>query len=245
MSQTEATLDLVALFEQNKQGKDTIITVVDDPVYHKTKKYKAINAAYLVQNETNLSKIDIQNTKIVFECKDGYKPEMPLELFLKAKPYIAFQDIEAPEGANWESILKNGIQMDAAPFYLIYPSISTKDQQYKWPYNLIKIMLEPLDKTKVALFPKNSKKAVTGYELFEKNCITCHALNGIGGTMGPELNYPKSVTDYWIEKQLVEYIINPAAFRHNVKMPTLGITNHDAKEIVVYLKYMSKYKKAD
>ncbi|WP_366183889.1 cytochrome c [Flavobacterium ovatum] len=241
-SQTEVTLDLVALFKQNKQGKDTIITVIDDPVYHKTKKYKAINAMYLLQNEADFSEIDIKKTKIVFECKDGYKPEMPLDLFLKARPYIAFQDMEAPKGANWETILKNGNQMDAAPFYLVYPKVSPEDNQYKWPYNLVKIKLEPLDNTREALFPKNNKKATIGYQLFQKHCTTCHALNGIGGTMGPELNYPKSVTEYWIEKQLVQYITNPAAFRHNVKMPALGITTNDSQEIVNYLKYMSENK---
>lgn len=245
VSQPNLSLDLVALFEQNKQGQDTVLTVVDDPVYHKNKRYKAVNAVYLLQNETGFSKIDIQNTKIVFECIDGYKPEMPLELFLKAKPYIAFQDMDAPNGVKWETISKNGNPMNAAPFYLVYPSISPRDNRYKWPYNLIKIKLEPLDNTKEALFPKNDKKVESGYELFQKQCITCHALNGIGGTMGPELNYPKSVTEYWIEKQLVQYIIDPTAFRHNVKMPKLGITKKESQEIVDYLKYMSEYKKGE
>lgn len=245
VSQPNLSLDLVALFEQNKQGQDTVLTVVDDPVYHKNKRYKAVNAVYLLQNEMGFSKIDIQNTKIVFECIDGYKPEMPLELFLKAKPYIAFQDMDAPNGVKWETISKNGNPMNAAPFYLVYPSISPRDNRYKWPYNLIKIKLEPLDNTKEALFPKNDKKVESGYELFQKQCITCHALNGIGGTMGPELNYPKSVTEYWIEKQLVQYIIDPTAFRHNVKMPKLGITKKESQEIVDYLKYMSEYKKGE
>jgi cytochrome c2 len=240
--QTDVRLDLVALFEQNKQGKDTIITIVDDPVYHKTKKYKAVNAILLIQNEIDLSKIDNKNTKIVFECKDGYNPEMPLDLFLKAKPYLAFQDVEAPKGQIWETIIKNGNQMDAAPFYLVYPKVSPQDNQYKWPYNLVKIKLEPRDNTREALFPKNNKRVEIGYHLFQKHCISCHALNGIGGTMGPELNYPKSVTEYWIEKQLVNYIIDPTAFRHNVKMPDLGITKNDSQEIVNYLKYMAKHK---
>jgi cytochrome c2 len=61
--------------------------------------------------------------------------------------------------------------------------------------------------------------------------------------MGPELNYPKSVTEYWIETELVNYIVNPASFRHKVKMPTLGITKQQSQEIVDYLEYMSDHKK--
>lgn len=237
------SLNLVSIFENNKQGKDTVITVSNDPVYHKSKQYNAVSAVELLQTASGFSKLDVSNTKVVFECRDGYQPEMPLELFLQSKPYIAFRDTDAPEGQEWETITKNGNQMDAAPYYLVYPEVSSKDDQYKWPYNLIKITLAPLDSNKEALYPKNDKKVVRGYQLFQNKCSTCHALNGIGGTMGPELNYPKSVTEYWIENQLVQYIVEPAAFRHNVKMPTLGLTINDSEEIVQYLKYISKYKK--
>lgn len=236
-------LDLLDLQTKNKLGKDTVITISNDPVYHKAKKYKAVNASLLVKTEIDLSKIDSKNTKIVFECIDGYKPEMPLELFLNSKPFLAFEDVDAPKGSKWEPILKNGNEMNAEPFYIVYPSISEKDTRYKWPYNLIKIHLEPLNKSTKELFPTNDKKLESGYTLFQNQCITCHSINGIGGTMGPELNYPKSVTEYWIENELVDYIVNPASFRHKVKMPTLGITKQQSQEIVDYLKYMSEHKK--
>lgn len=243
MSQTEIKLDLLDLQAKNKLGKDTIVTIVNDPVYHKEKKYKAINASLLIQNEIDLTKIDPKNTKIVFECIDGYKPEMPLDLFLKANAFLAFEDMDAPKGKKWEAIIKNGNEMNAEPFYIVYPSVSEKDSRYKWPYNLVKIYLEPLNKSTQELFPINNKDLESGYILFQNHCITCHALNGIGGTMGPELNYPKSVTEYWKENELVDYIVNPASFRNKVKMPTLGITKQQSHEIVDYLKYMSENKK--
>ena len=228
---------------KNKLGKDTVVTIINDPVYHKAKKYKAVSASLLIQNEIDLTKIDPKNTKIVFECIDGYKPEMPLDLFLKANPYLAFEDMDAPKGKKWEAIIKNGNEMNAEPFYIVYPSVSDKDCRYKWPYNLVKIYLEPLNKSTKELFPINNKNLESGYILFQNHCITCHAINGIGGTMGPELNYPKSVTEYWKENELVDYIVNPASFRNKVKMPTLGITKQQSQEIVDYLKYMSEYKK--
>jgi cytochrome c2 len=239
----EIKLDLLDLQSKNKLGKDTIVTVVNDPVYHKQKKYKAVNASLLIKNQIDLTKIDPKNTKIVFECIDGYKPEMPLELFLNANPYLAFQDVEAPKGTKWEPIVKNGNEMNAEPFYIIYTSISEKDNRYKWPYNLIKIYLEPLNKSTLELYPLKNRKLETGYTLFKNQCLTCHSINGIGGTMGPELNYPKSVTEYWKENELVDYIVNPASFRNKVKMPTLGITKQQSQEIVEYLKYMSENKK--
>ena len=243
VAQTEIKLDLLDLQKKNKLGKDTVITIENDPVYHKTKKYKAVSASVLIKNEIDLTKIDPKNTKIVFECIDGYKPEMPLELFLNANPYLAYQDIDAPKGSQWETILKDGNEMDAAPFYIVYESVSEKDTRYKWPYNLVRIYLEPLNKSTIELFPLKNKKLESGYTLFKNQCITCHAINGIGGTMGPELNYPKSVTEYWKEKELVNYIVNPASFRYKVKMPTLGISKQQSQQIVDYLKYMSENKK--
>lgn len=242
IAQPEMVLDLLDLQAKNKLGKDTVVTIVNDPVYHKTKKYHAVNALLLLKSEVNLSKVDIKNTLIVFECIDGYKPEMPLELFLKTKPYLAYKDVDAPKGFNWEKIIKNGNVMDANPFYLVYESVSANNQEYKWPYNVIKFRLESKNKNNIALQPKDNAKAEKGFVLYQKYCITCHAINGIGGEMGPELNYPKSVTEYWKEIELVNYIVNPASFRHKVKMPTLGITKQQSQEIVDYLKYMSKKK---
>ncbi|HEU4788563.1 MAG TPA: c-type cytochrome [Flavobacterium sp.] len=241
--QPEIALDLVDLQSKNKLGKDTVVTIAKDPVYHKTKKYHAANALLLLKNEIDLSKVDIKNTLIVFECIDGYKPEMSLELFLKTNPFLAFKDVDAPKGSNWEKIIKNGNEMNADPFYLVYTSAPTKNQEYKWPYNVIKFHFESKNKNIEALQPKDDEKALKGFALFQKQCITCHAINGIGGEMGPELNYPKSVTEYWKETELVDYIVDPASFRNKVKMPTLGITKQESKEIVDYLKYMSKNKK--
>lgn len=240
---TEIKLDLLELQAKNKLGKDTVVTIVNDPVYHKAKKYKAVSASLLIQNEIDLTKIDPKNTKIVFECVDGYKPEMPLELFLNANPYLAYQDVDAPKGSNWETILKDGNEMNAEPFYIVYTSVSGKDSLYKWPYNLVKIYLEPLNKSTIELFPLKNRKLQSGYTLFKNQCLTCHAINGIGGTMGPELNYPKSVTEYWKENELVDYIVNPAAYRNKARMPTLGLTQQQSREIVDYLKYMSENKK--
>lgn len=243
MVQSEIKLDLLELQAKNKLGKDTIVTIANDPVYHKEKKYKAVSASYLIQNEIDLTKIDPKNIKIVFECVDGYKPEMSLELFLNANPYLAFEDVDAPKGTKWEPIIKDGNEMNAEPFYIVYPSVSEKDSRYKWPYNLVKIYLEPLNKSTLELFPLKNKKLQSGYILFKNQCLTCHSINGIGGTMGPELNYPKSVTEYWKENELVDYIVNPASFRNKVKMPTLGLTKQQSQQIVDYLKYMSENKK--
>jgi len=240
---TEIKLDLFNLQAKNRLGKDTVVIIANDPVYHKRKKYNAVSASLLIKNEIDLTKIDTKNTKIVFECLDGYKPEMPLDLFLNANPYLAFHDVDAPKGTKWEPIFKNGTETNPDPFYIVYESVTEKDSLYKWPYNLVRIYLEPLNKSTKDLFPTNNVALENGYSLFKNYCIACHSINNIGGTKGPELNFPKSVTEYWKEKELVNYIVNPASYRNEAKMPTLGISKIQSQEIVDYLKYMSENKK--
>lgn len=237
------TIDLVAIQKEGKLKTTTIKTVNDDPVYHSVKHYNALPLSELLNTYTAVKSLELDKYQIVFECEDGYRPMMPLRKFLSVKSYIAVSDVDAPKGKLWSKIIKDGREMKAAPFYLIYEGVSSKDTDFKWPYNIIKIHLEPNNATIALLFPKEDKKAQVGFELFKKNCITCHAINKIGGNMGPELNYPKSVTEYWDKKQLIEFIKNPASFRNGVKMPTLpNLSENDIKKIIVYLDYMAGHK---
>ncbi|WP_050979845.1 c-type cytochrome [Flavobacterium sp. ACAM 123] len=237
------SIDLVDLQKQGKLKDTTLITVYDDPVYHSTKRYVAIPLRALLDNYTAIQNLKANKYQIVFECEDGYKPMMPLQKFIALQSFLAVRDADAPQGALWSKIIKDGHEMKAAPFYLVYQGTSTQDTNLKWPYNLIKIHLFPNNQDRALLFPKNDPAAQVGFELFNKNCVTCHAINKTGGTKGPELNYPKSVTEYWHKNQLKAFIKNPTSFRNGVKMPTpKNLTTKEIDEIVYYLEYMANHK---
>jgi cytochrome c2 len=234
------SIDLVELKSKGLLNKTQQIEIKNDVVFHKDKRFNAIDFEEILNKYSSIENLNPAETKIVFECEDGYKPEMPLEKLLSAKSYLAISDVDAPKGSEWEQIMKDGHEMKAAPFYLIYPEIDQKNNDYQKPYNLVAVHLAPLNQNDAALFPKNDESVVVGYNLFKKHCQTCHAINKIGGVMGPELNYPKSVTEYWKIEDLEAFIVNPASYRNGVKMPNLGIKPAESKEIVRYLEYMSK-----
>ena len=236
------TIDLVALQKQGKLPSTTAITVIDDPVYQGVKHYNAFSLQELLNSYPKIKGFDTTNYQIVFECEDGYKPVMSLGKFLSKKAFIAISDIDAPKGKLWSEISKDGHEMKAAPFYLVYKDVSSKETDYKWPYNLTKIHFVTAFEYDSFLFPKEDKKAAIGFQLFKKNCIICHSINKIGGKMGPELNYPKSVTEYWKTEPLKAFIKNPASFRNNVKMPTLNLKEKEIEDITNYLVYMSNHK---
>jgi cytochrome c2 len=235
------SIDLLALKTQGLLNNTKVIEVKNDPVYHKTKRFNTLPLIEILEKYSTMKKLTPSDIKVVFECEDGYKPEMSLEKLLTAKAFLAVSDVDAPKGREWEQIFKDGHEMKAEPFYVVYEGVSPEDTDYKWPYNLVKIHFAPLHENDAALMPKD-KSALAGYELFKNRCQTCHAINKIGGKMGPELNYPKSVTEYWKTEDLKAFIQIPANYRNDVKMPTLGIKPDEANEIVKYLAYMSEHK---
>jgi cytochrome c2 len=233
----------VNLLEIQKQfGESQIVEIQNDPVYHKSKRFNALPLNAILKKYSSIKSLKIADYKMVFECEDGYKPEMSLEKLINANAFLAISDVDAPKGRDWEQIIKEGHEMKAAPFYVVYTNVNPRDGSYKWPYNLVKMHLEPLNADLAMIEPRNpaGKK---GFELFQKHCQTCHAINGVGGEMGPELNFPKNITEYWLEADLKAFIKNPSAYRHKVKMPTLQVSDTEIDEIVTYLKIMAGQKK--
>lgn len=232
------SIDLQELNSKKALPETKVIASENDPVYHKTKRFNAFALKPFLDNYWHFDKLKNTDWKIVFECEDGYKPEMTLEKFLSVNSFLAVSDVDAPEGQSWEKLLKNGNEMIIEPFLLFYDkAVSPDDKNFKRPYNLTKIHLQPTQTDELSV--PTEIAAISGYKLYTTHCKTCHAINGIGGTMGPELNYPKSVTEYWKTGELTKYIVNPSAFRYKVKMPSPGISTEQSKEIVTYLSYMA------
>ena len=71
----------------------------------------------------------------------------------------------------------------------------------------------------------------------------CHSVNGVGGTIGIDLNVPRNVFEYWQADKLPSMVANPASFRRNAKMPSFealgpqGISN-----VLAYVKHMKAHK---
>ena len=235
----QKSIDLRTL--ENEFRKTEVIKVQNDPVYHKTKIYNCVDLNELLKKHFDLKSLNLSDYKMVFECIDGYKPEMPLEKLMGAKAYLAISDASAPKGEKWEEIRKDGHLMNAAPFYVVYTGISPEDGSYKWPYNLTKVHIKPLNSDLTLTLPKQTS-AKPGLDLFQKHCKTCHAVNGVGGEMGPELNYPKNITEYWHRADLEAFIKNPAAYRNNVRMPTLTLSDIEIGLLVDYLQVMKNQK---
>ncbi|MDP5139636.1 MAG: hypothetical protein NWP83_04095 [Spirosomaceae bacterium] len=72
------SLDLSTLKSENAFPQTQIFTSTDDPVYHKTKRFDAFSLKPFLRKYWNFEAMATSEMKIVFECEDGYKHEMPL-----------------------------------------------------------------------------------------------------------------------------------------------------------------------
>jgi cytochrome c2 len=82
-----------------------------------------------------------------------------------------------------------------------------------------------------------------GAALFTARCSRCHSINLVGGTMGPELNVPRNVTEYWHEEALREFIADPSQVRAGSRMPaSRDLTSRDVDLLLAYLRFMTAHK---
>jgi mono/diheme cytochrome c family protein len=87
----------------------------------------------------------------------------------------------------------------------------------------------------------NNPALMPGFELFRENCMKCHSVNQIGGTMGPEFNHPKNITKYWNTADIIAFAKQPASFRDNSRMPPMEhLSDNELQLIVQYLAYLAE-----
>ena len=225
--------------------KTTIITVQDDPVYKMTKRYQGYSLAEIIKSLKIPKTYSAEAMFIVFTAKDGYRVAMAYNDAVKEQGYIAFKDTEAAENKSWVNF-KLGKQTETpAPFYLVWTQQGLDKWRYPWPFQLTSISLEPAAAYAGAAAPQHPDTETTqGFNLFSLYCIRCHSVNLSGGHLGPELNVPQNITEYFIEKKLPGFILNAPAYRAGTRMPAF-VDTLDAgqiQSIVHYLRHMKTEK---
>lgn len=177
-----------------------------------------------------------------FVCSDGYRAAVPAAELSKYPAYLAF---ERSDGKPF--LLPEEQNKKLAPYYLIWDTNKFPDRKAlaSWPYQVVAIDRESLADRYPNVPPKDSSPEVKrGFKAFCKYCISCHQINGQGGQMAVDLNYPLNVTDYIKEPYLAKIIDNPTAVRGRATMPPLAksIPNRSQMiaDIVSFLKAKAK-----
>lgn len=186
--------------------------------------------------------------EVVFTCRDGYQPSIPVAKFLTYDAYFASANADdSPFILN--NMLQNHEIVELGPVYLIWDNLKSplllNEGASDMPYQITEIKLTSFAAHFPGLFPSahTSPEVQEGFLYFRKYCIACHSINGRGGNKAPELNRPVSVTEYIKPEYLKRWISDPASIRYNTTMPALAmkIPKRDKiiENIIAYLKAMS------
>jgi mono/diheme cytochrome c family protein len=190
--------------------------------------------------------------ELLFTCSDGYQPTVPVRRVLRHRAWLAFDRVGVPEFTIRKFEAGQHKRIELGPFYLIWENLEDAQIQqegdYGWPYQLVGIdLIRTADRFSRMLPPAGADGAVRdGFAAFRVHCSRCHAINGEGGHIGPELNGPVSAVELRDAARLRAWLDNPRQFVPESRMPPLNPALPDRERtisaIVAYLEAMARAK---
>ena len=223
---------------------------IEDPYYGHPKEFLACPLAALLAEGFGESTDVLATREFFLHALDGYvKPASGAQLVSQGG-YLAFADAELTDASEqpfqplWEPIDRR--QVDPGPFYMVWQGVSPDEaENWPWPYQLARIEISSVERQYPRTVPTGQpadSPAVEGYALFSRLCISCHAMNGQGGRVGPDLNVPRSIVEYRPKAQIVAFIRNPESFRYSSMPAHLHLSAAELESIVAYFEVMKGQK---
>ncbi len=220
-----------------------VTVTLADPYYGRQKRYRACPlGAVLALGFGDLAKTASADADLFFRARDGYVKPASLARVREPGGFVALADADRMHGDDpgWEPIDRK--QVDPGPYYVVWENAAAHDpHRYPWPYQLASIEIASYatryPHTAPAGLPSDAP-AWAGFAIFRSECIACHAINGEGGTIGPDLNMPQSIVEYRPEAQIKAYIRNPETFRYTSMPAHEHLSAADLDHVVAYFRAM-------
>jgi mono/diheme cytochrome c family protein len=246
-SASEAALSFTHGGETRELTKETLraacalaVVEVDDPYYRTVKRFRACPLARVLKLGFGDART-VAGQDLLLRAVDGYTRSVSGDQLLLEGVYLAFEDADHEAGGFFPIDRR---QVDPAPFYMIWTGEGRSDTAaWPWPYQLRTIEIAPFEARFPHTVPAGAEAdsaALLGYGLFRKECFSCHAINGEGGKVGPDLNVPQSITAYRPNEQIRAFIRNPTTFRYTTMPSHEHLSDAELDQLLAYLQHMSE-----
>ena len=163
-----------------------------------------------------------QGRAIEFRALDGYVSRIEVSSFAEESAYLVFA---RKDGAPFrvDNVEQNQVGVPLGPYYLVWDNISSPalvlEGTRNWPYQVREVRLVTLSDE--ALVPEGLDAGFReGAELVRTHCLSCHNVNGFGGTKF-KANLAEIVKDYG-EADFLHLVLTPASERTGATMPALS-----------------------
>lgn len=237
------TLTLQELLARNPRQ-----ITVDDPIYKKSMSYRAVPMAEVLKDARMAA-----DDYVTARAADGFEVAVPGRLLKSAntsqvEAFLALQDPASP----WPEMPDSLDKSSAGPLYIVWrvtaPGYVSRDY---WSAQLVglKVIDSPLKKwagLDVADSVPPADRIRTGLDRYVALCLTCHKVNGIGGSgaaAGTDLASPKNVTELMDAATIKKFIRNPKSVRPDSKMPRfddIALSDGDMDALIAYLAHLKR-----
>ena len=244
--------EVVQEFDRGTLSEDcgAVVVEVDDPYYERTKRFYACPVEAILTRGFGKTVEELRAESFLLRAADGFvKPVRGATLFAPGG-FAAFADADLTSESElfskpvWEPIDRR--QVDPGPFYLVWVGVPRDaGHAYPRPYQWVEVEIASLEKFYPHIAPRGvdpSSSEAEGYSLFVENCIACHAINGEGGKVGPDLNIPRSIVEYRPVEQVKAFIRDPASFRYTTMPSHEFLTTKQLDSLVAYFNRMKSQK---
>ena len=219
---------------------ESTVEVARDPYYQRPKRFRALPLPCVLR--AGLGGAPAADANVFLRARDGYAKPASGARLAESGGWLAFADADRSRGEDlaWEPIDRRAV--DPAPFYLVWTGADQSDpHRYPWPYQLAAVDLAPFASRFPLTQPSTAQPgspAWQGFAVFRGECIACHAINGQGGRVGPELNVPRSIVEYRPAAQIKAYIRDPSSFRYTSMPSHRHLSEAQLDALVAYFEAM-------